>query len=166
MTNALTMLKEDHKKVKALLEELAEAPDRESRKRQELLGQISLELVVHTTIEEEIFYPAFLGALKDKEDQKIYYEAQEEHKAAKVVLADLQKADPASPSFHGKAKVLKELVLHHAKEEESEMFDQARSIFEKEELEELGRKLEARKKELLMKQANGVTAGRPAGASI
>jgi hemerythrin superfamily protein len=166
MTNALTLLKEDHKKVKALLEELAETPNQASRKREELLGQIVPELVVHTTIEEEIFYPAFLAVLKDEEDQKIYYEAQEEHKAAKTVLADLQKADPATPSFHGKAKVLKELVLHHAKEEEDEMFEKANMMFEKAELEELGRKMEGRKKELLARQSNGVSTGQRPGATV
>jgi hemerythrin superfamily protein len=89
MTNAISLLKEDHKKVKALLAELAETSDRATRKREDLLGQVALEITVHTAIEEEIFYPAFLAAAKKKETETLYYEAQEEHKAAKVVLADL-----------------------------------------------------------------------------
>lgn len=166
MTNAITLLKEDHKTVKALLEELAETGDRAPRKREQLLEQIALEVTVHTTIEEEIFYPAFLAAAKKKEEETLYYEAQEEHKAAKVVLADLQRADPATPSFHGKAKVLKELILHHAKEEENEMFPQARSLLSKEELDELGEKMAARKQVLMGKAKNGVSPERSRGLAI
>jgi hemerythrin superfamily protein len=165
MTNALTLLKEDHKRVKALLEELAEAGDRAPRKREALLRQIALELTTHTTLEEEIFYPAFLAAAKKRDDQTVYYEAQEEHLAAKVVLADLLRADPTTPSFHGKAKVLKELVLHHAKEEESEMFPLARSLMGKEELDALGESMARRKSALLSKQQNGAARSRSVGAS-
>ncbi len=165
MTNAITLLKDDHKKVKAMLEELAETSDRATRKRDELRAQVALEIEAHAAIEEEIFYPAFLAALKKKEDAKLYYEAQEEHKAAKIVLADLLKADPSTPSFHGKAKVLKDLILHHAKEEEAEMFPQARSLMDKQELDELGAKMEARKEALLAKASKGASARRPANAA-
>jgi hemerythrin superfamily protein len=166
MTNAISLLKEDHKKVKALLEELADTGDRATRKREQLLGEVALEITVHAALEEEIFYPAFLAAAKKKETETLYYEAQEEHKAAKVVLADLQRADPSTPSFHGKAKVLKELVLHHAKEEEDEMFPQARELLSKEELADLGAKMETRKQTLLAKQPNGAAPAQPKGVSL
>jgi hemerythrin-like domain-containing protein len=110
-------------------------------------------LETHTTLEEEIFYPAFRDASPAKDDQTMYYEALEEHNAAKLVLADLERADPATPSFGGKAKVLKELVLHHAKEEERDMFPAARKHLSKKELVDLGSRMAVRRRQSVAKAA-------------
>ncbi|UPG84509.1 hemerythrin domain-containing protein [Luteibacter aegosomatis] len=147
--DAIALLKEDHKLVKNLLGELAESTTRAVKKRTELLQQIHMNLKAHTTIEEEIFYPAFKSAGK-KEEEKMYFEALEEHRAAEdLVLPDLMKTDPATEQFSGRAKVLKELIEHHIEEEEGEMFKDARKLLDKAQLEELGARMEARKKELL-----------------
>ena len=80
----------------------------------------------------------------------MFFEALEEHRAAgDLVLPDLLKTDAASEKFSGRAKVLKELVEHHADEEEKEMFPRAKKLLPKAELDELGARLEARKKELM-----------------
>ena len=60
--NAVELLKSDHKKVRELLTELAESTARATKKRSQLLAEIAMELEIHTTIEEEIFYPAFKQA--------------------------------------------------------------------------------------------------------
>ncbi len=153
--NAVTLLKQDHKKVKELLTELAESSERAAKKRASLLQQITLELEVHTKIEEEIFYPAFRETTRKRDEEKLFFEATEEHNAAKMVLDDLQRADPATLNFAGKAKVLKELVEHHIKEEERDMFPHARENMEAELLSELGERIAARKKELLRAGKNG-----------
>ncbi|MET0227023.1 MAG: hemerythrin domain-containing protein, partial [Dokdonella sp.] len=102
------------------------------------------------TIEEEIFYPAFKEAAKIADDRTMYFEALEEHRAAgDLVLPDLLATDPAADNFSGRAKVLKELVEHHADEEEKEMFPRARKLLSKSELAELGSRMEARKTDLL-----------------
>ena len=155
--NAIELLKADHKKVKKLLEELAETTTQATKKRTELLEKIKTEITVHTKIEEEIFYPAFLQAAETKQDEKLYYEAWEEHRAAKRVLDDLERAEVDTPVFGGRAKVLKELVTHHAEEEEDDLFPKARKLMSKEELEELGERLEQRKKQL-MARGNGKSA--------
>jgi hemerythrin-like domain-containing protein len=155
MPNALTLLKQDHKQVKELLEELESSTDRAAKRRLDLLRQINTELQVHAQIEEQIFYPAYHQAVSKKEDQKLFYEAVEEHKVVKAVLAELQGTEPTAPQFGAKAKVLKEMVLHHAQEEEKEMFKAARAHMSKEELDLLGEKLEARKQQLLGKRSNG-----------
>ncbi|WP_250622928.1 hemerythrin domain-containing protein [Pinirhizobacter soli] len=103
----------------------------------------------HTTIEEEIFYPAFKEAGK-KEEAKMYFEALEEHRAAEdLVLPDLLSADEGSEVFSGRAKVLKELIEHHADEEEKEMFKDAKTLMSKQQLNELGAKMEQRKQKIL-----------------
>jgi hemerythrin-like domain-containing protein len=147
--DAIQLLKTDHKLVKELLTELESSTTRAVKKRTDLLHQIEVNLKAHTTIEEEIFYPAFKAA-GDKEEAKMYFEALEEHRAAEdLVLPDLMGTDPACDQFSGRAKVLKELIEHHIEEEEQEMFKDAKKLLSKEELTELGARMEQRKNELL-----------------
>lgn len=142
--DAIALLKADHKTVMTLLESLEKAT---GARRAKLLGQIEKELKVHTTIEEEIFYPAYRDAAKKKDDQALYYEAVEEHRVVDMVLP--QAGEGASnEELKAKATVLKELVEHHADEEEKEMFPRARQVMDRAELRELGARMEARKKEL------------------
>jgi len=147
--DAIALLKQDHKLVKDLLGQLAESTTRAVKKRAELLHEIQINLKAHTTIEEEIFYPAFKAAGK-KEEEKMYFEALEEHRAAEdLVLPDLLGTDPSTEQFSGRAKVLKELIEHHIEEEEAEMFKDAKKLLSKEELTALGAQMETRKAELL-----------------
>jgi hemerythrin superfamily protein len=151
--NAIELLKQDHKNMRALLEELTGTTTRGVKKRKELLQKIQTNLTVHNTIEEEIFYPAFKKAGDGKDDAKMYFEALEEHRAAgELVLPDLLRTEVDSEKFSGRAKVLKELFEHHADEEEKEMFKRARALMGKEALEALGDQL-ARRKVELKKQA-------------
>ena len=148
--DAITLLTEDHRKVRKLLDELNATTDRAEKKRTALLAQIAKELKAHTTIEEEIFYPAFKDAGRKSDDDKLYFEALEEHRAAgELVLPDLLRTKVTSEQFSGRAKVLKELVEHHADEEEQEMFPRARKLMDKQALVDLREQLAARKRELL-----------------
>jgi len=146
--DAISILKADHKKVKGLLEQLEKTTERGANTRKKLLAQIEKELVIHTNIEETIFYPAFRDAVKKKEDREMYFEALEEHHVVKMVLPELKDTDPSSEPFAAKAKVLKELVTHHAKEEEKDMFPEAKKVLDKAELEELGERMAAKKKSM------------------
>jgi len=143
--DAIALLKDDHKTVMALLESLEKSGA--GPRRVKLLGQIEKELKVHTTIEEEIFYPAFREAAKKKDDQTMFYEAVEEHRVVDMVLPQAAEGEN-NEELKAKAKVLKELVEHHADEEEKDMFPRAKQVMDKTELRELGARMEARKKEL------------------
>ena len=148
--DAIKLLKADHAEVRELLASLESTTTRAVRKRQQLITEIEAKLKAHTAIEEEIFYPAFREAGQKSDDDRMYFEALEEHRAAgDLVLPDLLSTDPSSEKFSGRAKVLKELVEHHADEEESDMFPRARKLFDRSELRDLGERLEARKAELL-----------------
>lgn len=147
--DAIQLLKNDHKTVKALLEELTETTSRATKRRAALLAEIQANLQAHTTIEEEIFYPAYRDA-GSKEQAKMYFEALEEHRAAEdLVLPDLLNTAPDSDQFAGRAKVLKELIEHHIEEEEKEMFKQAKQLLDKSELQALGERMAERREELL-----------------
>lgn len=146
--NAIDLLKEDHQKVKELLEQLVVTTERAQKKRIDLLDKIERELVVHTTIEEEIFYPAFKEA-NAKEYKEMYFEALEEHRAVdELIMPDLKKTDPTSAQFAGRAKVLREMIQHHVKDEEEEMFPEAEKSVDDEVLKELGEQMMERKKKL------------------
>jgi len=147
--DAITFLTNDHKVVRGMLEELAATTTRAVKKRTELVRKIATEIEAHTQIEEEIFYPAFKQAGEKSDDDKMFFEAMEEHRAAgDLVLPDLLQTEVGSDQFSGRAKVLKELIDHHAKEEEKEMFPRARKLMDKAQLQELGERLAARKAEL------------------
>ena len=147
--DALSLIQEDHEKMRGLLEKLSNTTERAEKTRSDLLQQIEKELQVHTAIEEEIFYPRFRDA-DGKEHAKMYHEAMEEHRAVEdLVLPDLKQTDPQTPEFSGRCKVVKELVEHHMQEEEEEMFEMAREALSKAELLELGEQMAARKKELM-----------------
>ena len=147
--NPITLLKEDHQKVRGMLAELEATTTRGVKTRTDLLRKICQALEVHTALEEGIFYPAFREAAKGKED-KMYFEALEEHRAIEdLVLPDLHKTDPSSEKFSGRAKVLRELIEHHAHEEERDMFPRARELLDAAQMHQLGERMVQKRKELL-----------------
>jgi len=154
--DAIALLTADHAAVRELLGELEKAAMKHGKEAETLLDTIEAELKIHTTIEEEIFYPAFREAASRKDDTKLYYEAVEEHHVVDMVLPKMDKGEVGSPEFAAKAKVLKDLVEHHAGEEEKEMFPRARKLMDKDELTALGEQLARRKKDL--KAEDGQTA--------
>jgi len=140
--DAITLLKTDHDKVKKLLTELESTTERGVRTRSELFSTIKAELTVHEIIEEEIFYPELKAHPKA---QDIVLEAFEEHHVVDLLMSELESLDVSDETWGAKALVMKENIEHHIEEEEGEMFTQARRVFDKEELENLGERMAARK---------------------
>jgi len=97
--DAIALLKQDHDKVRELLDELEQAALDDGGEAEALLETIENELRVHTTIEEEIFYPAFREAASKQNDTKLYYEAVEEHHVVDLVLPEIEKGEAGSPEF-------------------------------------------------------------------
>ena len=148
--NAIDLLKQDHQTVRGLFEQLRATPKQEAEQRSQLLERIAREVQVHSAIEEEIFYPAFKKVAGEGEKEVMYFEALEEHRAVgDLVLPDLLATDPSTDRFSGRAKVLKELIEHHAREEETDMFPAAEQLLGAEALERLGQAMGARKAELM-----------------
>lgn len=148
--DAITLLREDHKLLRKLSEELAETTERAVETRKKLLKRFEAELKAHTTIEEELFYPAILDATDDVEDKRMVAEGIEEHRACDAkVIPDLHGTDPSTVKYSGQLKVLKDYLFHHLKEEEEEMFPKVRELIGRAELQALGERMLARKNELL-----------------
>jgi hemerythrin superfamily protein len=151
--DAIQLLTQDHREVEALFEKFEKA-SRDGTK-EKLARQICTELKIHTMIEEELFYPALRGKIDDDDLD----EAMVEHDGAKVLVNDIEAAEPSDDYYDAKVKVLQEEIEHHVKEEEKQqgnIFSQARKTDV--DLAALGEQMAARKAEL-MRQAE--TEGLP-----
>jgi len=142
--DAIALLKADHREVEGWFEEFEKA--RSEKRKQELAEKICNALKAHTTIEEEIFYPAFLEAT---EDEDLHHEAEVEHEGAKKLIADIESGGADDEYFDARVTVLSEVIKHHVKEEEKRdgMFAKARSSGM--DLLAIGEQMEARKQEIL-----------------
>lgn len=140
--DAVSLLMADHRKVEDLFKQYEKAKKDESKK-QAIFQQISMELKVHTQIEEEVFYPASREFVDDAE---MVNEAEVEHASAKDLIAQLDGMAPSDPYYDAKVKVLQEMIEHHVEEEETEYFPECRESDM--DLKAIGEQLKARKAEL------------------
>ena len=136
--DALSLLKADHDKVKKMLTEGEETTERAQKTRSELFENLKGELMIHERIEEEIFYPALKSHPKAKD---LVLEGYEEHHVVDEIMGELEATDVTDETWGAKFKVMKESIEHHIEEEEGEMFKQARSVFDADELESLGARM-------------------------
>jgi hemerythrin-like domain-containing protein len=141
---AIDLLKEDHDKVKKAFKEFEKMDRSDTETCRQVVRTVCEDLRVHTTLEEEIFYPAVREAI---EDEDIMNEAAVEHETAKTLIDQLENMEPDDPNYFATFTVLGEYVMHHVKEEEGEMFPQAKKAKELD-LEALGEQMRARKGEL------------------
>jgi hemerythrin-like domain-containing protein len=148
--DAMSLLKDDHRKVKKLLAELESTTERGVKTREELFTKVKQELVVHEAIEEEIFYPALKEHPKTKD---IALEAYEERHVVDTVMAEIEGVAYDDEKWGAKFTVMKENLEHHIEEEEGEMFKQAKQVFDQDELTQLGESMKARKEDLTRQQA-------------
>ncbi|HEX3185576.1 MAG TPA: hemerythrin domain-containing protein [Pyrinomonadaceae bacterium] len=137
--DAFNLLKADHRKVAELFEQLESAS---GKRKLDVFAQIKTELDLHAYIEEKVFYPALE---EPSETHDLTLEAYEEHKQVKTLLSQLGRGRTANDEWQAKAKVLQENVEHHVEEEENELFKKARAVLSKDQIEELGMRLEEEK---------------------
>ena len=142
--DAIALLKADHREVEGYFEAFEKA--RSEDRKQDLAEKICRALTVHATIEEEIFYPAFLEATEEKD---LHHEAEVEHEGAKRLIADIEASGPEDDYFDAKVTVLSEMIKHHVKEEEQPDGMFAKSRQSEMDLVALGERLASRKAELM-----------------
>lgn len=143
---ATSLLKEDHRKVKKLFAEFEKLEESDMAEMARIFETVNRELTIHAQIEEEIFYPA-IEKSDDDEAEELVLESHEEHRLVKQLLQELSGMTADDEQFCAKMKVLKDMVLHHAEEEESEIFPVFEDL-DKEEQDRIAEQLQSRKNEL------------------
>jgi hemerythrin superfamily protein len=142
--DALELLKIDHDKVRDLFSKFKDAKESDDTgTMQSLQSEIFQELEVHTSVEEEVFYPAAEDA--GEEAEELVKEGVEEHHVVEVLMGEIRGLSPDDDAWAAKMTVLIENVEHHAEEEEEELFPKLRKVFGDSKLEELGQQLEQAK---------------------
>ncbi len=133
MPTILQLLREDHNRVKNLFQDFDAAED--TKTKQKIVETASMELMAHTQLEEEMFYPN-LGR-EGKEAVRLIDVAEEEHHVAKFLISELADMNPNTPRYDAKFLVLAEAVKNHIQQEETVLFEQAEKMG-KDRLENMG----------------------------
>ncbi len=143
--NAIDLLKQQHREVEELFEEFESAGEGARKTKERLCREISDQLAVHAEIEEKLFYPES----KQPDTEDLLRESVEEHLSVKRVLAEIMDGGIEDPQFEARMDVLEEQVKHHVEEEEQELFPKVRKSCSKEELEDLGDRMNALAQKLM-----------------
>lgn len=141
---AINMLKEDHDRVEKAFKDFEKLDREDTEACYQLVMTVCEDLKVHTTLEEEVFYPAVREAI---DDDDLMNEAAVEHETAKMLIEQLENMQADDPNFHATFTVLGEYVRHHVKEEEDEMFPAAKKGDI--DFDSLAQRMKARKEELV-----------------
>jgi hemerythrin-like domain-containing protein len=151
MPKPTEMLREDHEKVKELFERFEDADEGEQ---QEIANTAMQEIQVHSTLEEELFYPAAREVLEQEseEEGEVLDESLEEHHVVDLIMAELRKMRSNDERFKAKFTVMAENVKHHIEEEENELFPKVEGQLEDE---DLAQQMMERKEELQQKMQSG-----------
>jgi hemerythrin superfamily protein len=143
-TDAIVLLKNDHKDIKKLFTQFQKAGDGAQKTKGKLVDKIIELLTVHTYIENEVMYPRIRKLLPELEDDVL--ESYEEHHVADVLVVELSMMKPGDERFDAKTTVLIENVLHHIEEEEDEWFPKVRQGLGRKQLQEIGAEMEKARK--------------------
>ena len=132
---ATQLLSKQHRKVEALFRKL----ERKNPDADALVEELANDLVAHMAIEQELFYPAVRAV-----DETLVLESYEEHALAEMALKRLLATNPEDEAFKARGTALKELIQHHVKEEEEELFPKVEKKLGEEKLKQLGKQMRAR----------------------
>lgn len=143
LVNAIDLLEQQHHHVASLADEFGDAS---SERQAEIAREVVFDLRLHTTIEEEIFYPAVRERVPSLEDEIL--EDLEEHHAVEMLLDEMDGMDPTDERFEAKFTVIRELVEHHVQEEREDLFPEVQDQLDQALLEELGLRMAQRYEEL------------------
>jgi hemerythrin-like domain-containing protein len=138
-TDAIVLLKEDHKEIRKLFREFEQAGEDAEKTKGKLVERILEALTVHTYIENEVMYPEIRKLMPEVEDDVL--ESYEEHHVADVLCMELSTMSPGDERFDAKTTVLIESVSHHIEEEEKDWFPKVRAGLSRKQLQEIGARM-------------------------
>ena len=143
-TDAIVLLRDDHKQIKRLFREFEQAGERATKTKGSIVAKIIEALTVHTYLENEVMYPEVRKLMPELENDVL--ESYEEHHVAEVLCVELSMLSPDHERFEAKTTVLIEIVEHHIEEEEQDWFPKVREGLARKQLQRIGdQMLELRK---------------------
>lgn len=142
--NILTALKSDHKELKRILEEIEGTTERAEKKRLTLFAKFKEEIVAHARAEESVVYEKLKGIV-EKDDRDTILEGYEEHYLVDKLIPEIESLSPTDEVWTAKVTVVKEMLEHHIKEEEDEIFAMVRKEFDPDALEIMAERFETLK---------------------
>ena len=143
--DAFKFIAKEHERMDRAFAKLADTPEEDAEKRENIFGGLKKDLEIHMKIEEAILYPMLK---KQSETRGKAFEGIAEHDVGKNLLREMDSMPKGSEEWTAKLDVLKESMEHHNKEEEEDMFPEAREILSQEEIDDLGRRLQVEKEKL------------------
>jgi len=143
-TDAIVLLKADHKEMRAEFSKFQKAADDAGEKKAAIVDKIIELLTVHTYIENEVMYPEVRKLVPDLEEDIL--ESYEEHHVADLLVLELAALTPADERFDAKTTVLIENVSHHMDEEEQDWFPKVRDALGRKQLQDIGARMAEMKK--------------------
>ena len=138
-SSALQVLKDDHREVEDLFSQFEKLGPRATKSREAIVERVIELLSAHASVEEMVFYPAIRRHITDSESAVL--EALEEHHIVKWTMSELENMSATDERFIAKMTVLIEMVRHHVREEEHDMFPVVRDGMSRSDLEALGEAL-------------------------
>lgn len=112
MSDITKVLRDDHARIKRLF-----LRANQSSEDLDIALDVCDELIIHSTIEDEVFYPALAELNKGMAD-----EAEDDHEAAKELIAEIEDLDPDDPAVRTMMMQLKKSVMRHVEKEEKVLF--------------------------------------------
>lgn len=139
------VLKEDHREVAKMLQQLSKSSERSTKTREQLFVKLKEALIAHSKAEEKIFY----SSINQADAKELVSEAKHEHHEVERLLNEMEKMDVSSPEWLNKLKELKKKVEHHVKEEEGQIFKQAHKLISAEEADTMGEEIEQEEEKIM-----------------
>jgi hemerythrin superfamily protein len=136
------LLRNDHEIVKSLFAQYQKAGSRNQSGKREVFDEIRREILLHSQIEAETFYPELKGT-SSKRAVELISAAEEEHRTVENLLKEMS---PQDRNFDKKMTQLIDAVNQHIEREEEEILDEARKTLTEYRLEELGLEMEDRRR--------------------
>jgi hemerythrin superfamily protein len=135
--DAISLLKDDHRKVEALFQQFEGEAD--PVRRGDVADRIMTELTGHAEAEETHFYPAARRATPGAEE--LTEESLREHQQVKELIGTLEAMQPEDAGYVPTVQRLKQAVQHHVQEEENELFPKVSEALGQDRLAEIGSRI-------------------------
>jgi hemerythrin superfamily protein len=139
--DVIEILTRDHREVEEMFVEFTDATDPAERRR--ITDDITIELVRHAIAEEMHLYPAVRQHVPDGDE--IADKELSDHAEIEQALKDLEEADVENTDFQAAMRRLTDEVTEHVEDEEHNLFPQLAKYASREELMELGEKVQSAK---------------------